>query len=193
MNEPSAGGCRRSPSETAETVFARQAEVWLTTPQAKGSAQLANGRRAVEQTDGRPDHRRWSGRTGAPVPSHGHRRGSHTGARDVSSVWLWVRSEWRRRGGSLVGLALLIGIAGGTTLAAWAGARRTASSFDRRLDQEQGSNIDVLSFPPLSGPGSEVLDQVSGNSRCHGRDLDGLRVRTTRRRRPRIFLDSPHR
>ena len=79
----------------------------------------------------------------------------------MSPVWLWVGSEWRRRIGSLVGLALLIGVAGGATLVAWAGARRTASSFDRRLEQEQGSNIDILSFPPLAGPGVEVLEQIA--------------------------------
>jgi len=49
----------------------------------------------------------------------------------TGGVWLWVRAELRGRWRSWVGVVLLIGLAGGATLAALAGARRTASSFDR--------------------------------------------------------------
>jgi ABC-type lipoprotein release transport system permease subunit len=44
---------------------------------------------------------------------------------------LWSRSDSRRRFGALIGLALLITLTGGATLAALAGARRSATAFDR--------------------------------------------------------------
>jgi hypothetical protein len=46
-------------------------------------------------------------------------------------VSLWGRSDARRRVGALIGLALLITLTGGATLAALAGARRSATAFDR--------------------------------------------------------------
>src|SRR5919106_2634284 len=55
-----------------------------------------------------------------------------------------VRAELRRRWRSLIVVALLVGLAGAVTLAAVAGARRTASSFDRFL--ESTGTQDVLVF-----------------------------------------------
>lgn len=52
---------------------------------------------------------------------------------------LWVRSEWRLGWRALCGLALLIAIGGGVTLAAVAGARRADSAFDRFLGETFGS------------------------------------------------------
>jgi FtsX-like permease family len=60
----------------------------------------------------------------------------------MAAVWLWARSEWRRRRAALVGLAVLIALAGGTTLAAAGGARRADSAIDR---WQAGTNAaDVL-------------------------------------------------
>ena len=47
------------------------------------------------------------------------------------SVWMWVRSEWRRAWGGLVVVGLLIAVAGGVTMAAAAGARRADSAIAR--------------------------------------------------------------
>src|SRR5436305_1546619 len=55
-----------------------------------------------------------------------------------------VRAEFRRRWRSLTVVMLLVGLAGGVTLVAVAGARRTASSFDRFL--ESTGTQDVLIF-----------------------------------------------
>lgn len=44
---------------------------------------------------------------------------------------LWARREWRRRWRALIALGLLAGIAGGVAMAAVAGARRTATVYDR--------------------------------------------------------------
>ncbi len=46
----------------------------------------------------------------------------------MGRLGLWVRSEWRNGWRALVGLALLITVGGGLTLAAWAGARRAVPS-----------------------------------------------------------------
>ncbi len=62
--------------------------------------------------------------------------------RATGGLGLWVRSEWRRDWRSLVGLALLIAVGGGVTLAAVGGARRADTAFDRFLDRVS-SPIDV--------------------------------------------------
>jgi hypothetical protein len=49
----------------------------------------------------------------------------------VTLVLRWARIEWRRRWRSLVLLTLLVATAGGTVMAATAGARRGASALDR--------------------------------------------------------------
>lgn len=62
----------------------------------------------------------------------------------MGAVRLLVRSELRRRWRSLVVVALLVAFAGGVTLAAVAGARRTSTSFDRF--QESVRSHDALLF-----------------------------------------------
>ena len=49
----------------------------------------------------------------------------------MAALSLWVRRTWTRRWLGLLGLGLLIAVVGGITLAVTAGARRTASAFDR--------------------------------------------------------------
>jgi FtsX-like permease family len=62
----------------------------------------------------------------------------------IGAVSMLVGAELRRRWRSLVVITLLIGLAGGVTLGAIAGARRTATSFDRFIDST--NNHDVLVF-----------------------------------------------
>jgi hypothetical protein len=65
----------------------------------------------------------------------------------VAAVWYRFRAELRTRWRSVLALALLAGVAGGATLAAIAGARRTDSAFSRlRVDTNA---IDVLVNPDL--------------------------------------------
>jgi hypothetical protein len=54
----------------------------------------------------------------------------------------WVRTDWRRRRGSLLALTLLVGVAAGGVMTAAAGARRTATSLERLADAS--SSADVL-------------------------------------------------
>lgn len=51
-----------------------------------------------------------------------------------AAVWLRGASQLRRRWRSWLGLALLIGLAGGLIVASVAGARRTTSTYDRLLE-----------------------------------------------------------
>jgi hypothetical protein len=76
------------------------------------------------------------------------------------AAWLLLRSEWRRRWGALLAVAVLLAFGGGATLAALAGARRADTAFDRFLAQTHAPNIAVTSEG--GGPGSDlsVLDGV---------------------------------
>ncbi|HUR18414.1 MAG TPA: FtsX-like permease family protein [Acidimicrobiales bacterium] len=75
----------------------------------------------------------------------------------TAGVRLWVRAELRGRWRSWVGVVLLIGLAGGATLAAVAGARRTSSSFDRFRGESVEAHA-VVSTPPGGDP--SLLDAV---------------------------------
>ncbi|HKY16506.1 MAG TPA: FtsX-like permease family protein [Microthrixaceae bacterium] len=59
----------------------------------------------------------------------------------TSAVALWVRAEWRRRRLAVVGLTLLVGIAGGLVLAVVAGARRTSTSLERFTDVARSGDV----------------------------------------------------
>lgn len=69
-----------------------------------------------------------------------------------ATVSLIVRSEMRRRWVSVVAIALLGGLAAGASLAAVAGARRTASAFDRHLDASRAAHMEINpgGFEPAS-------------------------------------------
>lgn len=66
------------------------------------------------------------------------------------AIAMWVRSDWRRRARSLVALTLLTAVAGGFVLMVLAGARRTATSFDRfaRTTHAADVLVDVGSVDP---------------------------------------------
>lgn len=68
----------------------------------------------------------------------------------AAAVALYLRADWRRRRAALVGLVLLVGLAGGFVLAAVAGARRTATSLDRMAEETKVGQlvIDVGQLEP---------------------------------------------
>jgi hypothetical protein len=79
----------------------------------------------------------------------------------MGAVRLLVRSEFRRRWRSLIVVGLLVAFAGGVTLAAVAGARRTSTSFDRF--QESTRSHDVLLFvSDITRPDVERLRALPG-------------------------------
>ncbi len=72
----------------------------------------------------------------------------------MSAVWMWVRTEWRQRWGSLLALALVVAIGGGATLALAAGARRADTAFDR--------------FSARTGVASIVMSEIDGSAQPAG-------------------------
>ena len=107
----------------------------------------------------------------------------------MAAVWYRFRAELRTRWRAWIGLALLVGIAGGVCLALVAGARRTDSSYTRLLKAERpydvavfeggfAGNIDVPNFLDRV----EALPEVAETARFRslfdngGRTGDGLRV-----------------
>jgi len=66
----------------------------------------------------------------------------------MGPVWLGMRAELRLRWRAMVGLALLLGLAGGVALTAAAGARRTETAYPRLLRWANAAQIDVI---PYSG------------------------------------------
>jgi ABC-type lipoprotein release transport system permease subunit len=65
----------------------------------------------------------------------------------MAAVWLRFRAELRTRWRALLAVALLVGLAGGAALAAFAGARRTDTAFERLVEQTEA--WDVLVNPDL--------------------------------------------
>jgi hypothetical protein len=68
----------------------------------------------------------------------------------MGSVWLSLRGELRRRWGSLLALALLLGLVGGVALTASAGAERTDTAYPRLLQWARAAQVDVI--PAGTGP-----------------------------------------
>src|SRR5688572_15454240 len=58
-----------------------------------------------------------------------------------------VRRSLKAHVRTALGLALVIGLIGGLSVAALAGARRTASAFTRYLDASEASDLAVALFP----------------------------------------------
>lgn len=82
----------------------------------------------------------------------------------TGGVWLWVRAELRGRWRAWVGMVVLIGLAGGATLVAVAGARRTASSFDRFGDVAVEPHAVVFDHTPAGGdlPLLDAVERLPG-------------------------------
>ena len=65
----------------------------------------------------------------------------------MAPLWLWFRSELRRRWRSWAALALLVGLAGGVVIGSVAGARRTATAYERFLKASNPSDVAVMAVP----------------------------------------------
>ena len=62
----------------------------------------------------------------------------------MTTVWLALRADVRRRWPALLSLALLLGLIGGVVLTAAAGARRTDSAYPRMLTWANATQLDVI-------------------------------------------------
>jgi len=93
----------------------------------------------------------------------------------MAAVWMRFRAELRARWGALLALVLLVGLAGGATLAATAGARRTSSAYSRLERATQTRDVLVN---PDNGTDSALDDHAVAalpQVRSAGR-VDGLFV-----------------
>jgi ABC-type lipoprotein release transport system permease subunit len=70
----------------------------------------------------------------------------------VRAVWMRLRSELRARWRAWLGLALLIGLAGGAAVAAAAGARRTETAYPRFVQEYKGYDLVTGGFPEKLDP-----------------------------------------
>jgi ABC-type antimicrobial peptide transport system permease subunit len=62
----------------------------------------------------------------------------------MTTVWLVLRADVRRRWPALLSLALLLGLIGGVVLTAAAGARRTDTAYPRLLSWANASQLDIV-------------------------------------------------
>jgi ABC-type antimicrobial peptide transport system permease subunit len=70
----------------------------------------------------------------------------------MSAIWLRLRSELRSRWRAWLGLALLLGLAGGAATAAAAGARRTETAYPRFVAAQEGFDLLTGGFPEHLDP-----------------------------------------
>ena len=62
----------------------------------------------------------------------------------MTTVWLALRADVRRRWPALLSLALLLGLIGGVVLTAAAGARRTDTAYPRLLTWANATQADII-------------------------------------------------
>jgi hypothetical protein len=82
----------------------------------------------------------------------------------VDALVLLVRTQLRRRWGAYVALAVVVAVSGAVAMAAVAGARRTASTFERHLAANHASalSINVDDLSPATQQRLEALPGVIG-------------------------------
>lgn len=70
----------------------------------------------------------------------------------MAAVWLWVRSERRRRGAAIL-VAALVALAAGAAVAALAGARRADSALERLGAATGQPNLELVPLAEVTGRG----------------------------------------
>jgi hypothetical protein len=75
----------------------------------------------------------------------------------MSAAWMWARAQVTNRLLTLIAVGILAGIAGAATLTAIAGARRTATTYDRHLEITRSAHARVTS-PNLGVMDPELQD-----------------------------------
>lgn len=70
----------------------------------------------------------------------------------MAAVWLWVRSERRRRGPAIL-VAAIVALAAGAAMAALAGARRADSALERLGAATGHPNVELAPLAEVTGRG----------------------------------------
>jgi ABC-type lipoprotein release transport system permease subunit len=78
----------------------------------------------------------------------------------MAAVWMWVRSEGRRRG-PMVLLAAIVALAAGAAMAALAGARRADSALERLGAATGQANLELLPVAEAAGDGQIDAAQLA--------------------------------
>src|SRR6516162_4333372 len=90
----------------------------------------------------------------------------------MAAVWMRFRADLRARWSALLVLTLLVGLAGGAALVAFAGARRTSSAFSRLVHDTKAWDVlvnpDNGSDSALDSNAVARLPQVSEAGRVDG-------------------------
>ncbi len=89
-----------------------------------------------------------------------------------SAVVLWVAAGWRRRWPALVGIAVLVALAGGAATALAAGARRADSAYGRFLDSTGVPNLTAQVV--LGGTKPTSADVAADRFGAHVEAIDEL-------------------
>ena len=89
-----------------------------------------------------------------------------------SAVGLWVAAEWRRRWPALLGIAVLVALAGGAATALAAGARRADSAYGRFLDSTGVPNLTAQVV--LGGTKPTSADVAADRFGAHVEAIDEL-------------------
>src|SRR5438045_8369401 len=61
----------------------------------------------------------------------------------MAAAWFRLRADIRSRWREIVGVALLLGVAGGVVIASGAGARRTATALHRIVASQRSADVAV--------------------------------------------------
>lgn len=77
----------------------------------------------------------------------------------MAAVWYRFRAEMRTRWIATLGLAVIVGLAGGVVFTALAGARRTDTAYDRMVDEAR--SWDVLVLPDSGNDSALDPDEVA--------------------------------
>jgi len=90
----------------------------------------------------------------------------------MAAIWMRFRAELRARWPALLAVALLVGLAGGAALAAFAGARRTDTAFGRLVKKTEAWDVlvnpDIGSASKLNDHDVAALPHVEKAGRVNG-------------------------
>src|SRR6266480_2296440 len=80
----------------------------------------------------------------------------------MTAVWMRAKGELRARLGSILALAVIVGVIGGVVIAAAAGAKRTETAYPRFLAAENALTLVVQVSSKEPATARRVLREIEG-------------------------------